>query len=505
MTELERRCGRLGRRRGGHQLYAAHYRALVRLAALLRPRPGDRRGGRAGRVRRHARRVARCATRTRRWPTCGSRWSTGPARCCGTGGRRAAPRPAAAAATRRAPTHGAIGALERTGRARRAAAAARRASARCSRCATTSTSPRPRSPTPSASAAAPSRATRRAAWPPCAPPGGTPMSPTSRRPNDLRRRDCATPSPRRPTMVTPRRRAAADPSGIAEDQRHWWRRGLTLRGRRSGARRDRRGRRSHGGQPTTTNRSRHDPTRDPRSVQHAESARHSPTGTDPAGRRSTPTADAVAVDERACSLPRVPRRQVEPAGRTQPPPTQWQDDVASRASAEPPRSLRQGRRPRLDRSASPATGAAPERNPPDQGERRPSGPRHRTPDDTDGCDCWSTARHRSPRDNAAVQAGRPPHRWMDVQGLSGRPPRARRGSRSTAPVDGPAPRARHLHDRASWGVGRVAEAPSGREHRRVRPSQDTVAARARGPTGCGHLRGLCRDGSAIDDETTTSR
>ena len=43
-------------------------------------------------------------------------------------------------------------------------------SARCWRCATTSTSPRPRSPRPSASAAAPSRATRRAARPPCVTP-----------------------------------------------------------------------------------------------------------------------------------------------------------------------------------------------------------------------------------------------------------------------------------------------------------------------------------------------
>ncbi len=55
-------------------------------------------------------------------------------------------------------------------------ATCRPASARCSRCATTSTSPRPRSPMPSASAAARSRATPPAAPPPCAA-----SSPTSSR------------------------------------------------------------------------------------------------------------------------------------------------------------------------------------------------------------------------------------------------------------------------------------------------------------------------------------
>ena len=97
------------------QLYAAHWRSLVRLSVLLRARPGRGRGGRAGRVRRRCTAAGRgCATPTRRSPTCARRSSTGPARRCGTAAWSSGTPPAQAP-----PPDAAPGRRRRAGRGRR--------------------------------------------------------------------------------------------------------------------------------------------------------------------------------------------------------------------------------------------------------------------------------------------------------------------------------------------------------------------------------------------------
>ena len=151
------------------QLYAAHWRPLVRLSRAARARRRHRRGGRAGRLRRGARPLGPAA-RPRPGaglPAPGGRQPLAVALRHLAVVRAHAERQPAPAVVRGA-DEAALETDRRADGARRAARTSPAASARCSRCATTSTCPRPRSPTPSASAAGPSRATRRAAPPPCA-------------------------------------------------------------------------------------------------------------------------------------------------------------------------------------------------------------------------------------------------------------------------------------------------------------------------------------------------
>ena len=241
------------------QLYAAHWRRLVRLAVLLLRDQGAAEEvvqdsfvamhSKWGRLHDPDKALAYLRQ------TVVNRSRSAPAPPHGRPAARRARAPAERRGRRR--PHGVRRGAARH-RARRAARTCPAASARCWPCATTSTSPRRRSPTSWGSAAARSRATPRAA-----PPRSEPSSaPPSRRPDDRRRpaapaalrrglrRRAPGPSRRDPCLRAPRPPGGTDVTTAA----------LALRPLRRGRERcrDRRDR-LHDQRPLGTRRRRHRP------------------------------------------------------------------------------------------------------------------------------------------------------------------------------------------------------------------------------------------------------